>query len=357
MEFALGFSREVVPNKITVGGKIKRLEGILYGDVNFGDAAQVYTDPDTWNTTIGLTPEFDIAGLYPTNNISTEGAFTFDTTYMGSNVFKYNGFSGGGFGIDAGFEIKLDRISVSGSVINLGAISWKAKHVALEKVNYIKTLDGSKDAQIYDLAGIADSLKKQETFTGSHRKTLRWTSPTIMLGVSYPLNEHIVVGALGAMTVGRYNSYPLLALSLNTRRYPVNGSVSYSYSHTHNLGLGLIFGQRDVQLHIICDNLLAANYQMAQNINLRVGLNLLFGTKPTGAKKRWSPLNTADPPTNKYKIKGSKQPLNKLSQPAQQPTSKQPLNMLPQSTAQPASKQPLNPPKDNGGTGTGTNSK
>jgi hypothetical protein len=330
-EIALGVSKEVVRDKVTVGGKVKRLMGVASVDMNFGNAAFMYTDPYSWTSTVGLTPEANIAGI--PSNIPSEGVFSYDTINAGS--YKYDGFSGKGWGIDAGFDIKFEQFTVSGSIVNFGGITWDSKHVALQRGNFVQTFSGVQSTgDTHNLIGIVDSLKS-ELFTGSSRKALQWTSPTMSIGVSYSLNEHIVAGALAAITVGRYNTYPLLALSLNTRKYPINGSLSYSYGHSHNLGLGLLFGRRDMQLHIICDNILAANYQTAQKFNLRAGVNLLVGgPKPTGDKKKtWSLLNIINPLFNTYKTTGSKLPLNALTP----------------SSAQPVSKQPLNPVKNNGG--------
>jgi hypothetical protein len=346
-EVALGVSKEVVRNKITVGGKVKRLMGVASVDMNFGDAAFMYTDPDTWSTTVGVTPQATFAGI--PSNITSEGVFSYDTAGIGS--YSFSNFSGKGWGIDAGFEIKSEKITVSGSIVNFGGIAWDSKHVALQRGNLVQTFSGVQNTgDTHNLIDVVDSLKS-ELFTVSSGESLQWTSPTMSVGVSYLLNEHVVAGALAAITVGRYNTYPLLALSLNTRKYPINGSFSYSYGHSHNLGLGLLLGQRNMQLHVICDNILAANYQTAQKFNLRMGLNLLVGgPKPTGDKKKvWSPLSIIHKLFNTYKTTGSKLPLNAPSSPSMQPVNKQPLNPINTSpAAQPANRQPLNPVRDNG---------
>jgi hypothetical protein len=345
-EIALGMSKEVVRNKITVGGKVKRLMGVALVDMNFGKAAFAYTNPNTWGVTVGATPEAYIAGV--PSNVPSDGAFSYDTTNIGP--YKYNGFSGTGWGVDAGFEIKGEHFTVSGSIVNLGGISWNSKHVMLQRVSYLQTFNGVQSAgDVNNLTSIVDSLKG-ELFTGSDKKTLQWTSPTMSIGVSYPLNNHVVAGALAAITVGQYNTYPLLALSLNTRRYPINGSLSYSYGHSHNLGMGVLFGRSEAQLHVICDNILAASYHTAQKVNLRVGLNLLVGgPRPTGDKKKtWSPLNILNPLINTHKTTGSMLPLNAPSSVTPSPVNKQPLNSLSTPSAQPPTKQPLNTLRNNG---------
>ncbi|MDR0688382.1 MAG: DUF5723 family protein, partial [Prevotellaceae bacterium] len=268
-EVALGATKEVVRNRIVVGGKVKRLMGVGFADLNMGRGAFISTDAETWSTTVGIAPEASIAGI--SSNIPSGGAFDYDTI---NNSFEFKGFSGGGWGIDAGFEIKSERFSVSGSIVNLGGIRWSAKQVALQKGSLIRSFYGvQNNGETNNITDIIDSLKR-ETFWGRSKKTLQWMSPTLTIGVAYHLNGHFDIGALAGITTSRYNSYPLLALSLNTRRYPINGSISYSYAHSHNLGMGVVLGRRDMQLHFICDNILAASYHTAQKISIRAGLSL-----------------------------------------------------------------------------------
>ena len=310
-EIALGFSKDVVRDRITIGGKIKRLLGVGFADAALGRDAFLQTNPD-WSTSVRVSPVFNAVGIPET---------------MPTDICTYK-FAGKGWGIDLGFEIKNERFIVSGSVLNVGAIRWRnVNHKKLENDVFELTFRGAQLTENTDLTKILDTVKA-EKFVSSTENILSWTPSTATIGVAYPLNRRLTAGALAGVAIGRYNSYPVFALSLNTRKYPINGSLSYSYGHSHNLGVGLLFGRRDAQLHVICDNILAASYQTAQKINLRVGLNLLLGApRQYGEKKKtWSPLNTIDSPTNTYKTTGKQGPLNPLPSPATQPTSKQPLN-------------------------------
>jgi hypothetical protein len=332
-EIALGFSKDIVRDRITVGGKVKRLLGVTFANAELGEDAFLRTNAD-WSATVRVRPEYSIAGIPET---------------IPDNFCSYK-FAGKGWGIDMGFEIKNERFIVSGSILNVGAIRWRSvRRETLESDVFELTFRGAQLNGNTDLTKILDTVKTQK-FARSAEDVLSWTPSTATIGVAYPLNEHLAAGALAGVAIGRYNSYPLLALSLNTWKYPINGSISYSYSHSHNLGMGLLFGRKEAQLHVICDNILAADYQRAQKINLRVGLNLLLGAlRQTGERKKtWAPLNTIDPPTNTYKATKKPGPLNPLSPPAAQPASKQPLNPLSPPAARPASKQPLNPTAETG---------
>ncbi|MDR3365944.1 MAG: DUF5723 family protein [Prevotellaceae bacterium] len=339
-EIALGFSKDVVPERITVGGKVKWLMGLAFVEVEAGKAAFLQTNRD-WSMTISANPDIRIGGLLDE---------------IPSDICGYK-LAGKGLGVDVGFEIKNELFTASGSIINVGAIRWR-------NVNHGNRAQGNLDTTFRGVAGsnlgtfiksmnLEENLKKvmrgemPSGFVGSPEDILRWTSPTATVGLAYPLNKHLVAGALAGVTVGQYNSYPLFALSLNTRKHPINGSLSYSYGHSHNVGMGLLFGRHGTQLHVICDNILAASYQTAQKINLRFGLNMLLGApRQYGEKKKvWQQLNTTSSPTNPYKNAKKPAPLNTLSSPTATPVSKQPLNPLNTGSAKPAQdKQPLNPP-------------
>ncbi|MDR0565898.1 MAG: DUF5723 family protein [Prevotellaceae bacterium] len=324
-EVALGFSKNIVRDRITVGGKVKRLLGVTFIDAGLKADAFFRTNLD-WSTTMSGSSEFSIAGIPAT---------------MPDDICTYK-FAGKGWGMDVGFDIKADRFIVSGSVLNVGAIRWsgvKRKSGSIDRTfraeNLLDELEKGKEKIediMDDVGGFID--EDDAGATVSTEEVLSWTPSTAAVSVAYPLNRHLAAGALAGIAIGRYNSYPLLALSLNTWKYPINGSLSYSYGHSHNLGLGLLFGRRDAQLHVICDNLFAASYQTAQKINLRFGLNLLLGApKQTGERRKtWSPLNSIDHPDNPYKDPENPQPkprpLNPLLPPAAQPASKQPLNPL-----------------------------
>ncbi|MDR2813335.1 MAG: DUF5723 family protein [Prevotellaceae bacterium] len=336
-EIALGLSKDVVRDRITIGGKIKRLLGVTFADVSMGAVASLQTDHD-WSTTMVLDPEFNIAGIPET---------------MPKDLRTYK-FAGKGWGVDLGFDIKNEQFIASGSIVNVGAITWS--NVRHEKAQNVVDIAfrgvplGDNSYNIVDtLKGAIETAQNEMESNSEHVNIRRWTDPTITVGVACPLNKHLAAGALAGITIGQYNSYPLFALSLNTWRYPINGSLSYSYGHSHNLGLGLLFGRREAQLHVICDNILAANYQTAQKINLRVGLSLLLGAprEPGNKKKRWLQLNTASSPENTYKNTEKRGPLHLLSPATAQPVSKQPLHPLSPATAQPVSKQPLNPLESN----------
>ena len=318
-EIALGFSKEVMRDKITVGGKVKGLLGHAYAEAYLGKKSFIYTDPDSWNITAGLAPDISIGGF--STNIPN-GDFSRDTIHFDS----FKPIAGVGAGVDVGFEIKNDKVSISGSILNLGAINWKnasrAEAAGSMTFRGIQNNGNGFESGEDIIAQVKDSLFNIGTLRGSKGDMVRWIDPTIMFGVSYQLHEHFTGGALAAMTISKYHSFPLFALSVNTQKFPINGSLSYSYSSSHNLGMGVLFGQREKQLHIICDNMLAVAYRSTRHFNLRMGLNLLVGEpKNTSERKKdWGLLS----PT-KQEIKEEKRAARKA---AKENKDKKPLGPL-----------------------------
>jgi len=335
-EFAFGFSKEVLRDKITVGGKVKYLMGHMYAEGYMGPNSFVYTDPETWNITAGIAPEIYIAGL---SSKVPRGVFG-----VGSLSFKSKGsapfIAGNGGGVDLGFEIKGERFTASGSIINLGFISWKnTEYVEADKGYSIHTFTGVGIDSGNMVSQLRDSLYNATQLHGYTLTPLRrWTDPTMSFSGSYRLHRNFSAGMLVGMNISKYNNYPLLALALHTQELPINGAISYSYSNSHNLGLGVLFGRRETQLHLICDNVLAASYRTTRHVNLRMGLNLLLGApKNTDPQKRtWQPLS----PT-KAEVREEKKAAKK-----RKVVNKTPINAGQQQsspTAAPASKAPLNP--------------
>ncbi|MDR1342545.1 MAG: DUF5723 family protein [Prevotellaceae bacterium] len=279
-EIALGISVEVAKNAF-VGVKAKYLQGVAYMNVGFGDGSSFKTDSATYNITVGLNPDIYLAGLPVT---VPQGAFAIDQlTEAGFGAYKFNtGNRGVAFDLGGTWDLPwVKGLNVSASALDLGFISWSGYRIAPENPNSKILFDGiSLNAGSDFASGLLDSVKQKTSVTStSGSRERRWLSPTIYAGATYELHKYFNVGMLAGYRFSQYESSPLVALSANTQGFMVNASVAYSYYNRHsNVGVGLLFGRKMVQWHIIADNILSAvSYKTAQNANLRVGLNFLFG--------------------------------------------------------------------------------
>jgi hypothetical protein len=289
-ELALGFSKEIAPLDLIVGGKLKYLQGGAYAQTSFGKNSYITTDPKSYHITAGIDPEMYMAGLpgsLPSGNVmldSIVGGIDFD---LDSYVFKSDNR---GFAIDLGGTWNVGnvvdqpwakKLEVSASLIDLGFISWKGNKVVKAKdASDSFTFEGmNMNGGINFLNSLTDSVmntaKVESAGNASFRK---WLSPTLYVGASYHIAKYLNAGMLLGCRFGTYENLPLVAASINTQSLPVNASLSASYfDGKGNLGFGIIFGRRACQFHIITDNILAANYQKTQAINLRMGMNVLVG--------------------------------------------------------------------------------
>ncbi|MDR1225287.1 MAG: DUF5723 family protein [Prevotellaceae bacterium] len=300
LEVALGFSKEVVRDKILIGGKIKRLMGLAHAAGELGNGSFINTDPETWAITAGVNPKLNVAGLplqFPS------GAFEFDTANVEMGDYAF-GFAGGGWAIDAGFQINFERWVLSGSILDLGGIKWRNGQSIAPVNGYITgTFDGLDKSTSSDATDkkneniIIDSLLKNARFIAKKESFTSWFSPKITLAATYEINKHLDVGALLGLAVNQYNTVPLVTAAVTSKNYPVNGTLTYSYSsHNNSIGVGLLVGRKGTQMHLICDNVLAADYKNARHTSVRFGFNFLFG-KPRDAHpkpKKLGPMNTIE---------------------------------------------------------------
>jgi hypothetical protein len=187
-----------------------------------------------------------------------------------------------GLGVDAGFIYDYDEnITISGSILDVGAIFYRSN-----LTNYDVEGNFLYDGPLGDTIPAEDYLQDViNTFTdGSiidHRSYIYVLQPKIFLGATYKLNDRINIGGLIASKIYRQKIQSGLILSANSRfaKY-FSASLSWSYIHRsiNNLGLGLAFGRMPLQFYIISDNVPGMIWlQSSKNINLRFGLNIIFG--------------------------------------------------------------------------------
>jgi hypothetical protein len=294
-EIALGFAKEVLHRRMSIGGRVKRLMGMAMVDAHLAPGSYFYTDPNSWNITTSMIPDISVAGL--DMNIPRNGAQIKDFVPNLLDINRQNElFSGSGWGVDLGFELKNDYLNVSGSLLNFGAITWERTTHAVSQGEVVHHFNGTlagPGTNVDVMQSLMDTITSISALSLSYDDILRWTSPTIAFGATYKISEHFNAGMLGAVTIGQYNTYPQFSAALSTQSYPINATVSYTYiHHSNNLGLGLVFGRNGLQFHAITDNLIALNYERVQKANIRVGLTLLLGERQslTGHKKALGPL-------------------------------------------------------------------
>ncbi|MDR1225285.1 MAG: DUF5723 family protein [Prevotellaceae bacterium] len=290
-EIALGFSKEIDPLNLIVGGKLKYLQGGAYAQANLGKDSYIQTDKDNYYITVGIDPEMYLAGLpgsVPSGAVALDsvangvdfdlGSYKFNTGNRGF-AFDIGGTWNVGNVVDQPWAKNLD---VSASLIDVGFINWKGNKIVKAKdatpsITFEgMDMNGGKDFVNTLKDSIMSMTKVESAGDASFRK---WLSPTLYFGANYHIFKYLNAGALFGCRFDTYENLPLVAASINTQNLGVNASLSASYFDSKgNLGFGILFGRRGCQFHIITDNILAAvSYKNAQSVNLRMGMNVLVG--------------------------------------------------------------------------------
>jgi hypothetical protein len=278
-EYAVGVSKKYDDYRIFgIRGKI------LFGKLNLNTRKSkigLFTQENTFNllfvndilvnASLPYSLGIDSAGNYYI--INEDYTFNWDLVFNRRNL---------GLAVDAGFIYKYDEnITLSGSILDIGAIYYRSN-----LTNYDVEGDFFYDGPLGDTIPTESYLEDVvNTFTdGSiidNRPYIYFLQPKIFLGATYKLNDKINLGGLLAGKIYRQKIQSGLILSANARFASYfSASLSWSYIHRsiNNLGLGLAFGRMPLQFYIISDNVPGMIWlQSSKNINLRFGLNIIFG--------------------------------------------------------------------------------
>ncbi|MGE5393247.1 MAG: DUF5723 family protein [Candidatus Saccharibacteria bacterium] len=292
-EFALGYSNEVIKNKLTVGIKAKMLYG-KFGYQTQWMNQQVETAADgtsillksemNINMSGPVNPEFDPQGKF--NGMKNENFDVVDYMLQKGNT---------GMSFDLGAVYKLNsRFTFFGSVIDMGKISFKKDLNNLdytfsykwEGVDFSHSVDKSQQ----DYVDPADLMEKEadkmeDAFKPKRsdfsKEAFSMTVPMkIYLGGSYDLNDKVNFGLVERLYKNGDFTQNGLTLSANTmvnNFFSVSGSYSAIGNSYANLGLGMAIRAGFFQFYMVTDNVLAIAPSRTQYANARFGVNLLFG--------------------------------------------------------------------------------
>jgi hypothetical protein len=293
-EFAFGFSKEVVKNKLTVGAKAKLLYGkfaVQTQRMNLkvetaADGSYLNLSSEmNINISGPVTPEYDTDNYF--NNLNT------DNMEPGTYLMQ-KGNMGTAFDLGAVYKL-TPKITFSGSIVDIGKISFKKDNVNLnhvstykwEGIDFSHSLDESK-ADYVDPADLMDTeLKKLESNfkpkkSEFNAEAFDMSLPTkIYLGGTYSVSDHLGFGVLDCLYNNGAISRNSLTFSANTllgNFFSLTGSYSMIGNSNNNLGLGLAIRLGFMQMYLVSDNLMALNDPAkAEFVNARFGMNFLFG--------------------------------------------------------------------------------
>jgi hypothetical protein len=296
LESAWGASY-MATNKLTVGARIKLLNGIINASTENSDLNLSLNDD------YQMTVRADV-------NTRTSGIENIDDVDFG-NDYK-NFLKNKGFAIDLGATYKLtNELTVGGSLLDVGFINWKNDTYAytldpstasytFKGVNLQKIIDGEEDYLDAEMDSIETKFEMQEGAIGSYRTPL---PGKMYFTANYDLKKQISLGAVLFFEKFQGRFYPGFSASIHKEFWRIAG-VSISYTATNrafgNFGAGFNLNLTPFQFYIAGDNLLRmpisylanGDYsEFAGNVryfNLRAGVNLIFARDRSKDKKAYN---------------------------------------------------------------------
>jgi len=202
-----------------------------------------------------------------------------------------------GLAMDIGVNIEaMDNLFLSASIVDFGSIRWKDKVYNLQsKADYLikgveVTLEG-----IDPFETMTDSLMERLKFSSTEDPYRTWLPTKIYLGGSYFVHPKISFGILSRSEIYKKDLRQQFTLSANL--YPIRMiSTTFTYSILEgsykNIGLGLALKAFPFNFYIITDTApsVALWPYNASYINLRLGMNIMFGCKQKKVVKYDMPL-------------------------------------------------------------------
>lgn len=298
VESAFGLSRKV-NDRLTVGARFKVLFGIANVDMTDSEMS-IETAENAEN--IRLHSRQKIRFSAPIKPLPAGEYVDWDQIEFDDDNLSVNMVTGNlGFGVDLGGEYKLlDRLTLHASLLDLGFIRWtKNTHTFLQDKTFdwrgadiSNSMNDNNPGHIplddaFD--NLVDSLTDDFRFmdnTGAYTTALQ---AKLYMGATYDLCRMVNVGGLLKASIINRHFYPSLSLSANARLIRnISASVSYSMmaGNYTNIGAGLTAKLGPLQLYVLTDNVLAANFTKTRQINARFGINLLFGHQQKVEQRR-----------------------------------------------------------------------
>ena len=297
-EFTFNYSRDV-NRKLTIGGAGKILFGmgaIHTNGMNLKIASPAIGD----YLDVSTSGKVNISG--PVDfGYNSKGLITSVNRLPNYSVRNYlTNLKNPGIAFDFGMAYRINKkTELSASMIDLGVIGWKSNVTRLtENGNFFYrgvNLNDPGQTQPFQLQPIVNDLKdsiiavfKPDT-SGTNFATLLPTK--LYFGIDHQINDVLSVSGLGRVRIMSNQVHTSLTVAANAYlfdRLSITSSYSYMESTFDNVGFGIGIKIKAVQLYAASDNLFSPFHpSTARNMNLRLGINFIFGDG-TDSKTRGS---------------------------------------------------------------------
>lgn len=297
-ELGLGYSREIIKDKLTIGGRLRFLKGLSV--INTAKSEFTFTtDKETYDYLLATDIEINTAnsiqnfdGFDPLDSNSQAP----DVNTTASEVITNFLLSGNrGTAIDLGVRYNIsNKFSLSASVINLGRIHWNQnnynwksrnpgatyRYSGIEVDDAFNYSDQDREQQLEDLA---DTIKQTFDLDENNNEFNTGLFAQFYVGGNLNFTKNHNAGVLLYGNFYKKRIDPAITFSWNSKFTRILGvSVTYSVLNNsfYNAGLGMSLNLGPVQYYLVSDNLIGLfAHRQANTINLRTGLNVTIGRK------------------------------------------------------------------------------
>jgi hypothetical protein len=242
------------------------------------------------------------------------GEFSPDSIDVNVDNYKVSDYlKNKGFAIDLGVHFQpVENLTVSASIIDLGFIRWKngTYNITQDAQFTFEGIDYNVDDEIADslLEDLSDSISDAFILNQADNVYSSFLNTRIYLGVKYNFTENISLGLLSRSQFVDGILRQQLTLSGNCKlSNMLSTSLSWSLMNktANNFGFGLSFRIPPLNIYFISDNIplqYAKIYSdgksvvplgvphKARTINLRLGINFMFGCDQTRRLLKDKPL-------------------------------------------------------------------
>ena len=303
-EAGLGFSKNFT-NKLRIGVKGKLLFGIAGASID--NRSLGITVNNDYTHTLDADLMVNISGpvnVYLDSDQNIDSIVVDDSRFdNGKGIAEFLiGKKNIGLGLDIGATYDIsDKLMVSAAITDIGFIKWKRDITNLQAesqfgfsgLNMLDVLNGTKT---FEELGeeMLDSLRNSFIVFDSKVPFTTYLPFGVTLGGSFNLSSHVSLGLLSYSRVIGKQIRESLTLSANVN---LGNAFSTSFNYTvanhrfDNLGAGLAFRAGIFQFYILADRIpVMWNKIKIDNstiplptswntINLRLGMNLVFGNR------------------------------------------------------------------------------
>ena len=285
-EYALGYNRNLLDDRLTIGGRLKYVQGMNI--LNFAKNDLTFTtDPESFKYTLKADIEVNASSPF----LGNIDSLNIESAILGSP-------NNAGWGIDLGVSFDVTkRLNISASIIDVGEIVWRE-----DVVNYTSKnpraafefrgldakdfLDENSDFE-ESLTRLADSVLTVFDLDSSNHSFTTSLLGQFYLGANYNVLKNHGAGILFYGSFYNQTLYPAFTLSWNSKFRRILGvSLSYTMSRGNfaNAGLGFSLNMGPEQFYFVSDNLIGAGVGNYKNVGIRFGWNHVFGRKKLAKK-------------------------------------------------------------------------